>query len=1388
MIGRFRFAALLVSSLMIMISLTVLGPTENDPKGYADYNFYAPGSSTDFLTGYAELEYYYGSSSFYYFTINNPVGGGYYYNSNIYGYYRGWMPMSISDIDSDSLIDRLYFKFTPSYIGASQTLYFYLLRYDPRDLSLLNDGSKMYDYITSRSTFIGSTTVSSQTTYTISITAGEAVDYIRSKIASEDDYIFFGFRGSSSSAYIQLYADSRSYITITGDMEAPETPSPLSLPAYTTTQHVPLDWADVSDRPAAPNHGGVKYKVGAFSSTSMDSMIWSSDWVSLSSMNVYGLQEGTHYFRLKAKDAGDFETGWSGSYATTMIDRTPPTTAQIFDLPEYTNGTALTLGWVSSADQGSGVKHYMVGSATMSDFSDQENRIINHPTVTTSYPLTPGKTKHFVLLTYDKAGLMSEFSQPGHTTCDIDPPTVPIMMNEPPYTRGGSNSFSWYPSLDEGVGLHHYKIQVATTESFQQASIVFDRDTDRTTMEFDTLEDNVKYYARVQAVDAFHHESAWSGVEWSIQDHRGPGDLGIVPLMEYLAEGPVHLEWEGSEDAGSGVAWYEVIWSTDATFTTDVHSRDHVLGQSFQITDLDPGTTWYIKVVPYDSLGNPGPGEITFTTIDPQPPEQPVIGPLEEYTGGRACEVSWSPSTDTLSGLDHYILNVYTSPDRVGLAFSVHTTENSFVVPGLSDGTTYYYEVAAIDRAGNEIRSTLVHSTQDCSGPSVPGLVPVSEYQTSGLVMIEWSPSSDEGGASVGYQVQWATDIFFTNSVMESPWLTDTHYEIHDTTSITRAGTVKTPLPDGTYYIRSRSRDMFEQTSPWGNSVKIMIDTTPPDVPIVSPLPEYSGGSMMKISWEEVLDASGQNVEYQVRVSLNETGEPIMETPWTGSLNAYISDLEPYNTYYFRVVSRDRLGHVSGLSDVVNTTIDIDGPAITLQNMGLFGKADLSISGDVEDAGCGVELVELSYDGGQNWMECAYSGGKWSLMRSSLPPDTLEVLVRGQDKGGNVGSPVWAFIDEWAPIITLTHPPENARIGGPVQLTGGIADRHLGNYSISYQKVGTATWVEVVPSQSAGEFSGVLGTWDPSGLPGGAYRLRITAVDRLSQGSEMVLNVTLAGADLSIDPAQITFSDHHPLPGEKVTLLVTISNFGDSPAEDLTVAIYDNGELLHTQAGVTVKARSSMVITTEVKVSGTHRITARATSDLYDTGEMSAASVLKASEREMFLENMGGILGLIALILAIAAIVLILVLGGRKERKPEDEGEEKKEEPEENEEEEEQEKDDGEVISSPDITKNEPPEKQLPSAPTSQKPALPGIAIGTPLATYEAGAGQVPSLQPADLAAAPQLKPAPATMTPQEAPPKQDHVMDAPSSGPSGPSSAPSTQEKEKPEVELPDI
>jgi len=1247
--GKFgpELTGFLICLTIVLSAFIAMVPTVEEGEGYDYTNIYGT-TSSDYIAGYIRQSG----------TSHNKYSGyaisGHYYTYH----YRGWFGISVESIDERSLISSAYAYFYPTNIFYSQNCYFYLLDFDPSQTA---NAQTIFDRIDD-GYYLGFAYVSSYSTISSSIT-GDALSYLKNRISEGTGYVFFGIIGTDTSTDYITWSYSNQYLRIYGDRSPPSTPSLSHFSQYQTASSMYVSCSSVSDQPSGTNYGNVRYQVGLFSSTSLDSLIRTSDWTSSTSTYINDMADGsTYYIRARAKDGGGWISDWS-MYGTTTVDMTPPTIPQIFDLPEYTDGTTVDLAWTPSSDYTSGLDHYQINYAPNPDFTGEMTENEYAFNYRAFAGLTSGTTYYFVLSAYDDAGLWSGFSSICHTTIDADPPSVPVMMKEPPFTPGDNNTFQWHPSIDDGVGVHHYKVQLSTTDEFLPADIVHDVNVDDTLVRFEGLSDMQRYYARVKAVDDFDHGSDWSEMEWSVQDHSGPGELGLEPLMEYMPEGDVPLVWEGSEDAGSGVGWYKVSWSQDPTFSTGVTERDHVLGQSFQVPDLEPGNTWYFKVTSYDLLGNAGEEETAVTTIDGEPPSQPLIDPIDAYSGGRTRDISWSGSTDALSGLDHYVVNVYTSADRVGLAFTVRTTGTEYTVPGLSDGTTYHYEVVAVDNAGNLIASPLIHSTQDTLGPSVPGIMLLNEMSSTGLIDVEWSASTDGSGGPVEYQVEWSADRLFSEEIQTSPWLDDNHYTVHDSGSPTRAEL--TPLQDGTYYIRVRSRDRFEQMSSYGATSMVVVDTTPPAAPVLDPIDEYSGATSLKITWAPVEDGASTEIEYQVRVYGNETGEPLMVSPWTTANEVVLTGLDGGTLYYMRLVAKDELGWESEPSEAVRTTIDITPPVLTVAKGGLFGLSDTDIRGTVSDGGCGVKRVELSHDTGLSWSQCSFSPetGEWSFPKSALPAGVTSVLVRALDNGGNLAPSVPASLDNFAPSVAVGSPLGGSEVNGAVQITGSVTDANLDTYSVEYRMDGDEDWTAIVAGQRSGGASGLLATWVTSGLLSGAYTIRVGGVDSLGQSSYKTVNVTLVGAVLGLEPSQITFSNPRPVAGEKVKVMVTVSNYGDSPAEGVTVTVYDGGEEIDRFNEVVVPANGFITLTTEMTADGKHEITARATSDMYDTGEMVEGPIVETLEDELVLEDVGGLIGLIALLLALVALILAVVLGlaRRKEKPPIEEKEEEAE-------------------------------------------------------------------------------------------------------------------------------
>ena len=279
------------------------------------------------------------------------------------------------------------------------------------------------------------------------------------------------------------------------------------------------------------------------------------------------------------------------------------------------------------------------------------------------------------------------------------------------------------------------------------------------------------------------------------------------------------LSWDATHDnlGGNGVKQYHVEVATDASFTNLIAS-EIVTGTQYAPATLAESTL-YFRVSAEDYTNNIGAWSETVTGMfDNTPPARPTGG--KSTVDGYSVNLSWSAASDTGSGVARYEYRIASDSDY-GVIVTDGTTETcSITVDSLKYGT-YYWQVRAIDVAGNECDWSLSKSfsTADTVAPGIPANLDYGIEDGSTLIVIWDAVTDDSLGSGLNrYEIQLANEADFA-TIVKSFSVTVPEITIEE-------------LAKGDYFMRVCAVDNVGNKSAWTptETFIIDIDTTPPTI------------------------------------------------------------------------------------------------------------------------------------------------------------------------------------------------------------------------------------------------------------------------------------------------------------------------------------------------------------------------------------------------------------------------------------------------------------------------------------------------------------------------------------------------------------------------------
>jgi hypothetical protein len=470
---------------------------------------------------------------------------------------------------------------------------------------------------------------------------------------------------------------------------------------------------------------------------------------------------------------------WSVTFDEPIYDPSVPSAPT--SLSGTPGNTQVSLTWTTPAlNGGSAITDYFIeyrtrAASTWSTFSDG----VSTSTSATVTSLTNGTNYEFRVSAINAIGTGSASNVIISTQATT--PGAPTSLS----ATGGINGqvpLTWIAPVSNGGSditdyLVEYKLSATSTWSTFSDGVSVATGTTVTGLANGSL-----YNFRVSSTNAIGTGSVSSTANATPNTNAPDAPTSLVGTS---GDTQVSLTWSApASNGGSAITNYFIEYKLSATSTWSTFSHATSTATSATITSLINGASYDFRVSAINSVGTSSPSN-TATAIPATVPGVPTS--LSGVIGDSQVALTWvAPADIGGSAITDYLVEYKLSATSTWSTFSDGTsTSTSATVTSLTNGTSYDFQVSAINGSGTGSSSGTVTAT-----PLTTPSAPLSFAGTSGdtQVSLSWSaPASNGGSAITNYFIEYKLSA-------TSTWSTFSH-----ATSTATSATI-TSLTNGTSY------------------------------------------------------------------------------------------------------------------------------------------------------------------------------------------------------------------------------------------------------------------------------------------------------------------------------------------------------------------------------------------------------------------------------------------------------------------------------------------------------------------------------------------------------------------------------------------------------------
>jgi predicted phage tail protein len=518
-------------------------------------------------------------------------------------------------------------------------------------------------------------------------------------------------------------------------------------------------------------------------------------------------------------------------------------------------------------------------------------------------------------------------------------------------TPGDSQvTLSWAaPASDGGAPVSGYDVYRGTSPGGETGAPVGGSPVSATSTTVTGLANGTTYYFNVAAVNGAGEGPASAEVS-AVPVTRPDPPTGLTATP---GDSQVTLSWAApASDGGAPVSGYDVYRGTSPGGETGAPvGGSPVSATSTIVTGLDNGTTYYFTVAAVNGVGE-GPVSAEVSATPAATPGAPIR--LTATAGNAQVTLSWTaPASDGGLPVTGYHLYAGTTADFSGQSSIVTVTGTVVTVTGLANGTTYYFKVAAVSRAG-EGPGTVAEAvplttpgapaaltatpgdsqaTLSWAAPASDGGAPISEY-----IIYQGTSPGGETGAPVSGSPVTATSTTVTGLVNGTTY----YFKV---AAVNAAGqsplsaeasaaslsiTVSSPSPSGT-------ATQSSATTPSSTGSE-SASTPAPEFAAPTGLTATAGNTQVHLSWAAPPPDGGPPVsDYVIYYATTPRMQPVKSLGPTRATDGSVTGLVNGTVYYFKLTAVNAAGNESPASTevsaeptgpVLGVTVSLNSPTV----------------------------------------------------------------------------------------------------------------------------------------------------------------------------------------------------------------------------------------------------------------------------------------------------------------------------------------------------------------------------------------------------------------------------------------------------------------------------